>query len=257
MPAQRYAAARRRYVGFGSDGVLMITQRVGGVGDDFREHDAGVGFTRTLPAWKQLPQAIEQHGPERAVVFREVVDRRRRGQIGETLRNGRRAIEIRSALDLERKRNLGELRIEFRQHFGDFERVGRGLRCVVDQPQRVRREIAGDARADDERIRGIGERREVGVFRRRCVRRRLGSRRDPHGNDVRDALASLDEHVAGRENRGHRLQAMHEQRLLPRTAGRRRGIQHLEIIDAVDVGISENRRLAVLVATRVDHVVPP
>ena len=63
--------------------------------------------------------------------------------------------------------------------------------------------------------------------------------------------------LAGVKAGGRRLQAMHQQRLLPRASRRSLVIQHLEIIDPIERGISNDRGSAVFIAACVDHEGPP
>ena len=71
------------------------------------------------------------------------------------------------------------------------------------------------------------------------------------------AFAARDDDVVGRECRGRGLQAAHHQNRLRRQA-ERIGVepQHLEVVDAVQGGIPQHRRPALLIAASVDHRVP-
>jgi hypothetical protein len=112
VAAQRYATARGEQIGLGGDGVLPVTQLIGGVCHQFGEHDADVGFARRSPGGEKLVHSVEHDLAEGGIVLGQIVDRRRRRQIGRAVRRDRRAVEIGAALDLERESNFGELRVE-------------------------------------------------------------------------------------------------------------------------------------------------
>ena len=77
---------------------------------------------------------------EAAVILGEVVDRRRRRRRRRTIGRLRSAVEIGTAFDLEAEIDLGELRIESRQHCGNVERILRRLSSVVHQAQTYKAE---------------------------------------------------------------------------------------------------------------------
>src|SRR5262249_44584280 len=101
MAPERDAAACRLEVCFCSYSVLLVAQPVADVSNQLRQRDAQVGFRRDAPGWQKLAQPIEHHGPERAVVLRQVVDCRRSGQIRRTTGRKRLTVEERWTFDLE------------------------------------------------------------------------------------------------------------------------------------------------------------
>src|SRR5262249_1558060 len=122
-------------------------------------------------------------------------------------------------------------------------------------------EVARLARAHHQHAALVGKRigdgnEQLDVSRLRAVDR--GRRQSPGDPDRFDALAAPDQNIGrtGRRRR-QRVEAMQQQRLLPRPAGRRLAVQHLQIVDAVERGIAEHRALPSLVAAAEDHGVPP
>jgi hypothetical protein len=156
MTAERDAAARGFNVGFRGYRVLLVAEVVARVGDQLGHGDADVGLGRSAPGGNELIEAIEQDGAEGAVILGQVIDGRRRGRLRRTVGRLGRAIEVGAALDLEGELNLGQLRIESGQGFGDLERVFGGLRGAVHQSEKVGREIACGAGADDQDLGCIG-----------------------------------------------------------------------------------------------------
>ena len=110
-------------IGLGGDRVLLIAQLVADVGDQLGQHDADVGLARALPRRQQLVQAVEQDRAERAVVLGEVVDRRRRGQVGRAVGGGGAQSKSGPHSTLNENVDLGELRIEAGERLGDVERI--------------------------------------------------------------------------------------------------------------------------------------
>ena len=60
-----------------------------------------------------------------------------------------------------------------------------------------------------------------------------------------------------RRARRQRIQAVHQENLLPRQARGSAAVEHFEVVDAVQRGIIENRGPAHFVAATVDHELPP
>ena len=112
MAAQGDAASCGFDIGFGGDGVLLIAEIVADVGDEFGEDDSLVGFGGGSPVRQELVETIKKDSTERAVVFREIVDRRWGGEIGRAVGGLRRAVEVGTALDLEGELGLREFGIE-------------------------------------------------------------------------------------------------------------------------------------------------
>ena len=138
VTAQRDAAARRLQIGLRSDRVLLIAELVADIGNQFGKRNADIRFACSSPRGHKLIQPVQHDAAERAIILRQVVDRRRSRQIRRAVGRWRSAIEIRTALHFERKRHLRELRIEARESLGDIERVFRSRAGVVHQPQQVR-----------------------------------------------------------------------------------------------------------------------
>jgi hypothetical protein len=171
VPPQRDAATCGVEVGLGGDGVLLVAQPVGRVGEQLDERDVGIGRVPLAPLRRERRHAIEHQSPEAGVILRQVVELR----LVERLR---RAAELRLAVErvraarLEREVDRRELRIEVVGHGvvggrrPEPQRVGRVVAACLDchgQPVargRDRSDLdAADARAAVDRDLVDGQRR--------------------------------------------------------------------------------------------------
>ena len=145
-------------VGLGGDRILLVAELVAGIGDQLGQRDAHVGFAGRTPCRQELVQAVEQDGAERAVILGQIIDRRRRGQIGRTVGVG--GAQSKYGAHSTLKENFTSASCGSKPASTSVTSNGSSLACagVIHQPQRVRREIAGDAGADDQHVGGIRQR---------------------------------------------------------------------------------------------------
>src|ERR1700749_3341083 len=87
MPANRDAPPRRAEIGLGRDRVLAVAHKIADMGEELDERDPQIRRIALLPAGRKRGDAVEHHLAEARVVFREVVEQRRRRQ-----RRGYRAL---------------------------------------------------------------------------------------------------------------------------------------------------------------------
>ena len=87
----------------------------------------------------------------------------------------------------------------------------------------------------------------------------IGRPARPHHAHLRRARLRLDPHVAFGERPRQRSGEMHQQRLLPRAARRRLGVEHVEKVDAVERRVQRDalEPVAVFAVVTGAHVTPP
>src|SRR5438093_934221 len=107
VAAQKDAAARGFDVGFGGDGVLLVTEIIADVGYELGEDDSLIGFGGCSPVRQKLVEAVEQDSAQRAVVLGEIVDGRRFVKVGWAVGWLWCAVEVRTAFDLEEELDFG------------------------------------------------------------------------------------------------------------------------------------------------------
>jgi hypothetical protein len=136
VAADRDTASSGVEIGFGRDGVLVVTEKISHVREQLDDGDADVRYVPLTPLWHQQRQPVQGELPEAGVVLREVADLD--GWVdGDGTRFGGPAVVLAGARDGEAELDGRIVRIEAR------ERAGRVTVLVdVHQAQRVGGEIA-------------------------------------------------------------------------------------------------------------------
>ena len=127
MASRGDAPPGRVQVSFGRHRILPVTQPIAEVSQQLHQRDAVIRGIALRPARRKRRDAIEHEPAETRVVLREIVDLRFRRRLRRAAA-ARVAIEVARAFDLERKINLREPSVEFRERAA-------GLR--LDEAQRV------------------------------------------------------------------------------------------------------------------------
>ena len=167
VATQGDTAARGFDVRLGGDGVLLVAEVVADIGDEFGEHDAHVGFGRRAPAGNELVEAVEHDRAEGAVVLGEIVDGRRVGWGRVGSRTPAAQSKSGGHSTLKENTTCASSGSKPARASGEVEWILGGLAALVDQAQRVGREVARDLGADDEDVRGVGQVGVVGDLGRR------------------------------------------------------------------------------------------
>ena len=205
VPANRDAPPRRAEIGLGCDRVLVVAQQIADMGEQFDEGDTQIRRIALLPVGRQGGDTVQHQLPEARVVFREVIELRRRGQRGED-RLLLLAVEVARAIGLEREGGRSEQRVERRRVEA---RSGRGL-----DGQPVGRVVTIGAQMQQQRVAVEG---------------------DVVDRDRRDPIAAADDEIRRRKpRRRRRFEEGDAQQAL--TVGRARGIgiEDFGKVDAVE-----------------------
>ncbi len=87
-------------IGLGRDRILVVAQLVARIRQQFHQRDANVGWVALLPIGHDERHAIENQPPETGVIFRQIIDLRRRKRRRRT-HTHRLAVKVAGAFHLE------------------------------------------------------------------------------------------------------------------------------------------------------------